>query len=136
MSDNYKKININTPTRKQLERSISHDFAKFYTCRLGWTPQNVDCTIFAKYLIIVTEEAITPVEKAIKALGEFDILLQTRQSIDRAIRPQLSELIWKQVAVEVEDLFCNTNFDTGRTIAFANLAREPQFRAKKYKSDK
>ena len=136
MNDNSNKPNLHLPTRKQLERSISHDFAKFYAWRLGWSPRNVACTIFANYLIIVAEEALTPVETAIKALGEVDILLQTRQSIDKAIEPQLSELIWKQIAVEIEDLFCNINFDTGRMIAFANLAEEPRFRAKKSKYNK
>lgn len=119
------------PTCKQLERAISQNF---YACNrqtIGYSPQKINCTIFENYLVIVGEEAITPLESTIRNSGRVEILREVRRSINQALQSQLEKSIKNIAKVEVIDSICQLNFDTGRLMAIALLQQPPQTRSKK-----
>lgn len=134
--NNNKKLPLKTtnlPTRKQLERIITQSFREFYRQRLGCNLQKASCTLFCNYLVIVAEEGITPIEKTIKELGQIETLLEIRQSINRVLKPQLKEIIQEIVVVEINDIICHLNFDSGRLMAIAVFNESPKIRSKKSK---
>ena len=134
MSIENNRQTADLPTRKQLERSIAHSFAKFYSQRLGCATPQVICTIFANYVIIVADKATTPVEKLIKEIGQINTLLEIRQKIDKILQPHLKKLIQEEIAVEIEDFICQLNLESDRMFAIANLKHEPKIRLKKSKT--
>lgn len=116
------------PTRKQLERAISQKFYALYRQKIGCSPGKVTCTIYANYLIIVAEEAITPLELTIKKNGQVEILFEIRQSINRVLKTQLKKLVEEIAVVGIVDLICDLSFDSRRMMAIAILAELPQVR--------
>lgn len=134
IKENNKQTPIRTTetlTRKQLEREISQSFYAFYRQTVGCSPQKVNCNLFANYLVIVAEEGITPLELTIKKSGEIEILCEMRRSINQVLKFRLKELVEEKAIVEVIDLICELNFDTGRIIATALLLEPPLLRSKK-----
>lgn len=123
------------PTRRQLQRSVSQNFASFYRQRVGCSPQKVTCTIFANYLVIIAEKAITPVEETIKETGQIEIIFEIRQGINKILKSQLKKLVEELVMVEVIDLICGHNFESGRVMAIAVLIRPPQVRGRELNFD-
>lgn len=119
------------PTRRQLERVVSQNFDSFYRQRVGCSPQKVTCTIFANYLVIVADQAITPVEQAIKETGQIEIVCEIRERINKILKSQLKKLVEELVMVEVVDLICGHNFESGRVMAIAILNEPPQVRSRK-----
>lgn len=119
------------PTCKQLERAISQNFYASNRQTIGYSPQKISCTIFNNYLVIVGEEAITPLESTMKNSGRVEILREVRRSINQALQSQLEMTIRNIAKVEVIDSICQLNFDTGRLMAIALLKQPPQTRSKK-----
>lgn len=124
------------PTSKQLERTISQKFAALYRHKLGYFLRQVQCKIFDNYIVIVADNAITPLELMIRNSGQIETLLEMRRSIDPVLKSQLSLAIEEIISVKVEDALCELNFETNRMMAIAILAETPKVRSSKklYKS--
>ena len=119
------------PTLKQLERSIYQQFSSLYREKTGAALQKASCSIFKTYLIIVAEQALSPLEATLKSSGELELLKEMRFSVERIIESELKNLIKEIAGVDTIDLICGLNLNSGRIIATAILFEFPKVRAKK-----
>ncbi len=118
-----------TPTRGQLERTLSQRIQALYRNRLGHRLGNVDCQIFDEKIAIVLENAVTQPEQLLANNGKEDLVEQIHSDISEVMQPQLKELIETIVGVPVVDLLTDTKLETERTGMIAVLSDSPQVRA-------
>jgi uncharacterized protein YbcI len=117
-----------TPTRGQLERTLSQRIQALYREQLGHQPSKVTCQLFDEKLAIVLEDSITPPEQLLASSGQEELAKQVRADLAKAIEPQLKDLIKDVLGVEVLDLLSDGKIDTGRTGTIAVLAATPTVR--------
>ena len=117
-----------TPTRGQLERTLSQRIQALYREQLGHQPSKVTCQLFDEKLAIVLEDSITPPEQLLANSGQEELAKQVRADLAKAIEPQLKELIREVLGVEVLDLLSDGKIDTGRTGTIAVLEATPAVR--------
>ena len=103
---------------------------------MGFSPQEVVCKLFKNYLILVVEEAVSPLEQTISKSGHTEILREIRQSINPVMKSELKKLVKETAAVEIIDLVCDLNIDSHRLMAIALLSEPPVVRVKKRQSKK
>ncbi|MBD2463779.1 DUF2294 domain-containing protein [Oscillatoria sp. FACHB-1407] len=116
------------PTRGQLERSLAQGIEALYRRELGHRPTKVSCRIFDDKIAIVLEEAITQPEQLLANSGQEELAEQVRGDLDKALRPQLVQLIEETVGVSVTDMLSDATLETGRTGTIAILSAPPQVR--------
>jgi uncharacterized protein YbcI len=116
-----------TPTRGQLERTLSQRIQALYREQLGHQPSKVTCQLFDEKLAIVLEDSITPPEQLLANSGQEELAKQVRADLAKAIEPQLKDLIKDVLGIEVLDLLSDGKIDTGRTGTIAVLAATPPF---------
>jgi uncharacterized protein YbcI len=116
------------PTRGQLERTLSQRIEALYRTQLGHRPAKVTCRIFDEQIAIVLEEAITQPEQLLANSGQEELAEQVRVDLDKALQPQIAQIIEEVVGVSVKDLLSDAKVDTGRTGTIAILAASPQLR--------
>lgn len=117
-----------TPTRGQLERTLSQRIQALYRNRLGHRLGNVDCQIFDEKIAIVLENAVTQPEQLLANNGKEDLVEQIHSDLSEVMQPQLKELIETIVGVPVVDLLTDTKLETERTGMIAVLSGSPQVR--------
>ncbi|NJR48605.1 MAG: DUF2294 domain-containing protein [Leptolyngbyaceae cyanobacterium CSU_1_3] len=117
-----------TPTRGQLERTLSQRIQALYRTQLGQQPSRVQCQIFDGKVVIILEDSITKPEKVLVDNGQEELAEKVRDDLDKAMHPQLSELIREIVEIDVVDILSDATFETGRTGTIAVLADAPQLR--------
>ena len=118
------------PTIKQLERAVSQAFLALYRSKIGHSPGQVTCMIFKNYLVIVIEEALTPLEVTMIEQDQTELLAEVRQEIHEVFKPHLKQLIEKIADKEVIDLICKLNIDSSRLIEIAVMDEAPIVRRK------
>lgn len=116
------------PTRGQLERSLSQRLQALYREQLGHQPSKVTCQLFDEKLAIIVENSITPPEQLLANNGQTELAEQVRSDLDKAIQPQLKELIEDVLGVSVLDLLSDATLETGRTGIIAVLDVTPEVR--------
>lgn len=116
------------PTRGQLERTLSQRIKALYREQLGHQPSHVTCQIFEEKIAIVLEDSITQPEQFLANNGQTELAEKFRSDLDKAIQPQVIELIEEIVGVTVIDLLSDAKLDTGRTGTIAILASPPEIR--------
>jgi uncharacterized protein YbcI len=116
------------PTRGQLERTLSQRIQALYRTQLGQQPSRVQCQIFDGKVVIILEDSITKPEKVLVDNGQEELAEKVRDDLEKAMHPQLSELIREIVGIDVVDVLSDATFETGRTGTIAVLADAPQFR--------
>jgi uncharacterized protein YbcI len=116
------------PTSRQLETELSQQIRNVYLEKIDFKPQKITCKLFSKYLAIVGDNAITPVEANLWQSGDRELVRQIRKEIDDSFKPQLSKLIADILNVEVVGLLIETAFETDRSIVLAILSESPQVR--------
>ena len=117
-----------SPTRGQLERTLSQRIQALYRTQLEHQPSRVTCQIFDEKIVIVLEDSITQPERLLVNSGEQELAEQVRSELDEALQPQLRALIEELAGVAVIDLLSNAKLETGRTATVAILAEAPQVR--------
>ena len=117
-----------SPTRGQLERTLSQRIQALYRTQLEHRPSRVTCQIFDEKIAIVLEDSITQPEQLLVNSGQEELAEQVRSELDEALQPQLKSLIEEVVGVAVIDLLSNAKLDTGRTATVVILAETPQVR--------
>lgn len=117
-----------SPTRGQLERTLSQRIQSFYRDRLGHQPSKVTCQLFDEKLAIILENSITNAEELLIEEGQQELAQQVRTNLDDAIKPKLIALIEEILQVEVTDLLSDSTLETGRTGTIAVLANTPEVR--------
>lgn len=121
-------MTASTPTRGQVERTLSQRVQALYRTQLGHQPGRVQCQIFDGKVVILLEDSITRPEKVLVENGQEELAEQVRDDLDKALNPQLSLLIQEIIGIEVIDVLSDATFETGRSGAIAVLANTPQFR--------
>ncbi len=115
-------------TRGQLERTLSQRIEAFYFDELGHRPSKVTCHIFGQQIALLLEEAITQPEQILSRVGQDELAEQVRTDLDKAMRPQMIQLIEEVVGVPVTDVLSDATLETGRTGTIIVLAESPQLR--------
>ncbi len=117
-----------SPTRGQIERTLSQRIQSLYRAQLEHKPSRVVCQIFDGKIAIILEDSITQPEQVLVNSGQQELAEQVRSELDEALQPQLKALIEEVVGVGVIDLLSNAKLETGRSATIAILAETPQFR--------
>ncbi|MEL7076302.1 MAG: Na-translocating system protein MpsC family protein [Cyanobacteria bacterium J06631_6] len=118
-------------THKQLERDIAHRFRAFNREKIGCASQDVTCTIFSNYLVLVAEGALTTLEQTIYHSGEISMIESLRQNINQVLKQELDQIVREMALVDTKDVVCELNYETERLIAIAILTTAPAVRKKK-----
>ncbi len=121
-------MNPSSPTRGQLERTLSQRIESLYRSQLEHKPSKVVCQIFDEKIAIILEDSITQPEQILVNNGQQELAEKVRSELDEALQPQLKALIEEIVGVGVIDLLSNAKLETGRSATIAILAESPQFR--------
>lgn len=121
-------MDSSTPTRGQIERTLSQRIQALYRNQLEHQPSRVSCQIFDEKVAIILEDSITQPEQLLVNSGQEDLAQEVRSEIDEALKPQIKDLIEEIVGVPVVDLLSNAKLDTGRTATVAILAETPKLR--------
>lgn len=114
-----------TPTRGQLERTLSQKIQGLYATHLGHRPSKVTCQLFDAKLAIVIENSVTQPEQLLIDQGQDELAEQVRSGLDDAIEPKLANLIKEILQVEVVDLLSDITLHTGRGGIIAVLSDTP-----------
>lgn len=115
-------------TRGQLERTLSQQLEALYYDKLGHRPSKVICHINGEQITLLLEESITPPEQLLTDSGQDELAERVRLDLEKALRPQISELIENMLGIPVVDMLSDATFDTGRTGTIVILASAPQLR--------
>ena len=121
-------MTTSTPTRGQIERTLSQRIQAFYREQLGHQPSKVTCQLSDSNLMIVIENSITPPEQLLAQSGRTQLAEQVRSDIDDAMQPQLKEIIKEILNVDVLELLSDATLETGRTGIIGVLSDSPTFR--------
>jgi uncharacterized protein YbcI len=121
-------MDTSSPTRGQLERTLSQRIQALYRDQLGHQPSQITCQIFEEKIAIILENAITAPEQLLANSGQEELAEQVRTDLEKALEPQVKALIEEVVGVSVIDLLSDAKLDTGRTGTIAVLANAPKVR--------
>ncbi|HAX78814.1 MAG TPA: hypothetical protein DCY88_24040 [Cyanobacteria bacterium UBA11372] len=117
-----------SPTRGQLERTLSQRIQALYRNQLGHQLGQITCQIFDQKIAIVLEDALTQPEQVLVNSGREELAEQVRSDLEAAIEPQLKQLIEEVVGVPVLELLSDAKLETGRSGIIAILTDPPQVR--------
>lgn len=121
-------MDASSPTRGQIERTLSQRIQALYRTQLEHQPSKVTCQVFDEKIAIILEDSITQPEQLLVENGQEELAEKVRAELDEAIQPQLKTLIEEVVGVDVIDILSNAKLDTGRTATVVILANPPQLR--------
>jgi uncharacterized protein YbcI len=121
-------MDTSSPTRGQLERTLSQRIQALYRDQLGHQPSQITCQIFDEKIAIILENAITAPEQLLANSGQEELAEQVRTDLEKALEPQLKALIEEVLGVSVIDLLSDAKLETGRTGTIAVLANAPKVR--------
>ena len=121
-------MDASSPTRGQIERTLSQRIQALYRTQLEHQPSKVTCQVFDEKIAIILEDSITQPEQLLVENGQEELAEKVRAELDEAIQPQLKTLIEEVVGVEVIDILSNAKLETGRTATVVILANPPQVR--------
>lgn len=116
------------PTYKQLERNLAQNIKKLYREEIDHPPQKITCQLFSRYLAIVGDEALTPLEKNLWQYGKKSLSEEIRLEINRIIKPKLIQLIENTIAVKTEEILSNVTFSSNKSGILVILSEPPQVR--------
>lgn len=117
-----------SPTRGQLERTLSQRIQALYRTQLGHQPGKITCQIFEEKIAIVLEDALTQPEQLLLNSGREELAEQVRSDLDAAIEPQLKQIIEEVIGVPVLELLSDAKLETGRSGIIVILSDPPQVR--------
>jgi uncharacterized protein YbcI len=116
------------PTSKQIERDLSQNIRAFYTQEITCPPQQITCKLFSKYIVIIANEALTPLEQSLSESGEEDLMIKVRSEIENILKPKLAKVIEDTLDITVEEILSNATF-VGNTLGYlVVLAQKPAVR--------
>jgi uncharacterized protein YbcI len=121
-------MDASSPTRGQIERTLSQRIQALYRTQLEHQPSRVVCQLFDEKIAIVLEDSITQPEQLLVSSGQEELAEQVRTELDEALQPQLKALIEEVVGVAVIDILSNAKLETGRTATVVILADLPRVR--------
>ena len=117
-----------TPTYRQIETELSQKIRNFYLEKIDFKPQKVTCKLFDKYVVVVADNAVAPIESNLWRSGDSNLIEQARDRVNAILKSELSKLISEALEVEILELISKTAFETNRCIIIAVLSQPPQVR--------
>ena len=117
------------PTFKQLEKDLSQKIKELYNLEINFAPQKVTCKLFSRYLAIVMDEALTPLEKSLIAYGKKGLIAQLRRETSSIFRPRLVKSIEETLGVSIVEILTNTTFIGNKTGTLVVLSESPKVRS-------
>lgn len=118
------------PTYKQIEREISQKIRALYDAKLNFKPQ-ITCKLFSRYMAVVTEEAMTPLEQSLLVRGKKELILRVQKEISQILQPELIGLVEEIVGVKVVAILTNTTLISNKSGILVILSESPQVRHSK-----
>ncbi len=118
-----------TPTKGQLERSLSQKVQALYRNQLGQQPSKVSCQLCDEKLIIILEDSLTQPEQILAQGGQEDLAEEVRTNLDDFIKPKLKSLVEEVSGVNVTDLLSDVTLESGLTGIIAMLEKTPMVRS-------
>ncbi|MUG94550.1 DUF2294 family protein [Scytonema sp. UIC 10036] len=117
-----------TPTRGQVERTLTQRIQALYREQLGHQPSKITCQLSDQNVVLVLEGSITQPEQLLAQSGRVQLAEQVHSDLDDAIQPQLKALIEETLNVSVIELLSDATLATGRTGIIALLTNAPEVR--------
>ena len=121
-------MSSSSPTRGQVERTLSQRIQSLYRTQLEHKLSKVTCQIFDEKIAIILEDSVTQPEQLLANNGQVKLAEQVRSELGEALEPQLKALIAEVVGVDVVELLSDAKLETGRTATVAILAAKPEVR--------
>lgn len=121
-------MSSSSPTRGQVERTLSQRIQSLYRTQLEHKLSKVTCQIFDEKIAIILEDSVTQPEQLLANNGQAKLAEQVRSELGEALEPQLKALIEEVVGVNVVELLSDAKLETGRTATVAILAAKPEVR--------
>lgn len=118
----------NTPTKGQLERSLSQKVQALYRNELGQQPSKVSCQLCGEKFIIILEDSLTQPEQVLAQEGQGDLAEEVRTNLDDFMKPQLKSLVEDVAGVNVTELLSDVTLESGLTGIIAVLEETPNVR--------
>ncbi|MDJ0692539.1 MAG: DUF2294 domain-containing protein [Xenococcaceae cyanobacterium MO_188.B32] len=118
---NQKAIRIKT-----IEPLLSQKIKDIYQERLEHQLNDIYYKLFDSTLIIILEGTITSTEKLLKDNDRLYLVTQVREAIERAIQPQIKNIIEEVMDVKVVDFLSDTTIDNDLTGAIAIFEFKPR----------
>lgn len=116
------------PTCNQLERDLSQSIKALYREQITYPPQKITCKLFSRYLAIVGDEALTPLEKNLWGLGKEDLSEKIRFEINELMKPKLVELLENMLSVKIEEILNEVTFSINKSGILVILSEPPAVR--------
>lgn len=113
-------------TFKQLERDLSQKIRELYKIETNFAPQKVTCKLFSRYIAIVADEALTPLEKSLVAYGRKSLIAQLRRETSSIFQPRLVKLIEETVGVSAVEILNGTTLIGNQTGILVVLSESPK----------
>ncbi|KAI9131983.1 DUF2294 domain-containing protein [Acaryochloris sp. CCMEE 5410] len=117
-----------TPTKGQLERSLSQKVQALYRNELGQQPSKVTCQLCGEKFIIILEDSLTQPEQVLAQEGQGDLAEEVRTNLDDFMKPQLKSLVEEVAGVNVTELLSDVTLESGLTGIIAVLEETPNVR--------
>ncbi|GAA6615733.1 DUF2294 domain-containing protein [Scytonema sp. NUACC26] len=117
-----------TPTRGQVERTLTQRIQALYREQLGHQPSKITCQLSEQNVVLVLEGSITQPEQFLARSGRVQLAEQVHSDLDDAIQPQLKAVIEETLNVSVIELLSDATLATGRTGIIALLTNAPEVR--------
>lgn len=121
-------MNSPSPTRGQVERTLSQRIQALYRTQLEHKLSKVTCQIFDEKIAIILEDSVTQPEQLLAKNGQAQLAEQVRSELGEALEPQLKALIEEVVGVNVVELLSDAKLETGLTATVVILAAKPEVR--------
>ena len=113
------------PTCNQLEKDLSQSIKNMYREQIAHPPQKITCKLFSRYIAIVGDEALTPIEKSLWGFGKEELSEQIRFEIDRIVKLKLIQIIESMTSVKIEEILSNVTFATNKSGILVILSAPP-----------
>ena len=118
-------------TFKQLEKDLSQKIRELYNLEMNFAPQKVTCKLFSRYLAIVADEALSPLEKSLIACGRKGLIAQLRRETFLIFRPRLVESIEETLGVSTVEILTDTTLMSNKVGTLVVLSEPPKVRSSK-----
>ena len=119
------------PTYKQLEKDLSLKIKALYDLEINFAPRKVTCKLFSRYLAIVIDEALSPLEKSLLDRGKKELIARLREETFIIFQAKLSEIIEEMVGVQTIEILTDTAFGSNKTGTLVVLSESPKVRSSK-----
>jgi uncharacterized protein YbcI len=125
-----------TPTYRQIERDLSQKIKALYNAEINYSPKEITCKLFSRYLAIVADETLSPLEKNLWQQGQIELIEQIRQEIAFLFRPKLIKIIEDIVGTEIVEILGDVVLSNNRSGILVVLSESPRRRNFILKNDR